>query len=115
MSWKSFITAGLFCVLASPVFALTAPTLGVVSNTGTSSSGHLNAAGNWVWTVQITPTYGDVPDASGTPVAAELGFASSAVAGFAGTPSTGQGDLISVANATPAVFDTNNPGNSIFG
>ena len=59
MSWKSLVTASLLCVLASPAFAV--PTLSI-------TSGGLDASGNWVWNVAITPT------ATGTPMATELGF-----------------------------------------
>jgi len=74
MSWKSFAITGLLCVLASPVFA--APTMNIVKG-GTVSNGNLDANGNWVWKVTITPDLTLVPDTTGTPVAAELGFTSS--------------------------------------
>jgi hypothetical protein len=113
MSWKSLVTAGLLCVLASPAFA--APNMGIVSTGGTgNSSGHLNAAGNWVWTVQVTPdvSAATVGDTSGTPVAMEAGFTSSSTGG--GT----QGNILSVSR-NPASgtgsFDTLNPGSIIFG
>jgi len=115
MSWKSLITAGLLCVLASPAFA--APNLGVVSTGGTQASGHLNAAGNWVWTVQVTPdvSAATVGDTSGTPVAAELGFTSSSTRSG---DVNGQGNVLSAAR-NPAggtgSFDTLNPGAIIFG
>lgn len=89
MSWKSLVTAGLLCVLASPVFA--APSLSI-------TNGGLDGSGNWIWNVTITPT------AAGSPLATELGF----------TQSAGNG-LVSVANADAATWDTNTPGNSIFG
>ena len=57
MSWKSLVSAGLLCVLASPAFAV--PTLHV-------ESGGLNASGDWIWNVSITPT------GTTSPVAAEL-------------------------------------------
>jgi hypothetical protein len=99
MSWKSLVTAGLLCVLASPVFA--APTMSVVKG-GTQANGNLDANGNWVWKVQITPDLSLVPDASGTPVAAELGF-------------TSNRDVISAAQLNPGTnFDTKNPGSVIF-
>jgi hypothetical protein len=110
MSWKSLVTAGLLCVLASPAFA-TGPTMGLVAG-GTAASGHLNAAGQWVWTLQVTPDLTLVPDTSGTPVAVELGFTSSST----GTVS-GQGNVVSAAQ-NPALgtgsFDTLNPGSVIF-
>jgi len=98
MSWKSLVTAGLLCVLASPAFA--APTV-TVTKGGTFANGNLDANGNWVWTVAITPDQTLVTGGTGTPLAAELGYASNRA-------------VISVANATPAVFDTNNPGTQIF-
>jgi hypothetical protein len=88
MSWKSFITAGLLCVLASPAFA--APSVSI-------TNGGLDASGNWIWNVAITPT------ATGTPLATELGF-----------KATAGGGLVSVANASPATWDTNTAGNQIF-
>lgn len=114
MSWKSLITAGLFCLLASPAFATI--NMSLVSNAGTAgSSGHLDASGNWIWTVNVTPDYLAVPDASGTPVAAELGFTGSTVAGLGGTPSTNQGGVISATRVNQASnFDTINPGKVIF-
>jgi hypothetical protein len=91
--------------------------MSLVSTAGSAtSSGHLDANGNWIWTVKVTPDVSLVPDTSGTPVAVELGFASSTVAGLGGTPSTGQGDVISAArNPVNGVgsFDTVNPGTAI--
>jgi hypothetical protein len=89
MSWKSIVSAGLLCVLASPVFAV--PQLNV-------TNGGLDANGNWIWTVSITPT------AAGTPLAAELGFRET---------TTGT-QLMSAVNATPATWVDNNPGTQIF-
>jgi len=111
MSWKSLVTAGLLCVLATPVLA--APNMGVVTGgTQVGTSGHLDAAGNWVWTVQVTPDLAAVPDATGTPVAMEAGFTSSSTGAAAG-----QGNLLS-ATRNPAAgagsFDTINPGSVIF-
>jgi hypothetical protein len=111
MSWKSLVTAGLLCVVASPVFA--APTMGLVAGgTQAGTNSHLDAAGNWVWTVQVTPDLALVPDASGTPVAVELGFTSTST----GT-GLGQGSVIN-ATRNPAggtgSFDTINPGSVIF-
>jgi hypothetical protein len=57
--------------------------------------------GNWVWEVDITP---DLVQAGGhTPLAAELGFR------LTGDP------LVSVTNLSPLIFDSNNPGLTIFG
>jgi hypothetical protein len=118
MSWKSFLTAGLFCVLASPVFA--APNMAIVSTgglTGTGgASGHLNAAGNWIWTVQVTPDLALMPsgDTTGTPVATELGFTTSSTRSG---DIAGQGTVVSASQtaAETANFDTPNPGKPIFG
>ncbi len=119
MSWKSFVTAGLLCVLASPAFA-TGPNMGIISTGGTTgvggTSGHLTAAGNWIWTVQVTPdvSAATVGDTSGTPVAAELGFTSTSTRSG---DISGQGDVLSaVRNPTNGTgsFDTLNPGAAIF-
>jgi PEP-CTERM motif len=90
MSWKSLVSAGLVCVLASPVFAV--PSLQV-------TSGGLNAQGNWIWNVNISTTH------TGTPVAAELGFRESSTGGA--ITSATKGTLFTGAN-------TDNPGNKIF-
>jgi hypothetical protein len=90
MSWKSLVSAGLLCVLASP--ALAVPQLDV-------SSGGLDASGNWIWNVVITPT------AAGTPIAGELGFRDT-VAGSSVIGAT-KGTLFDGTN-------TANPGNKIF-
>jgi hypothetical protein len=114
MSWKSLVTTGLLCVLASPVFA--APNMAIVKGgtQGVAVDGNnLDAAGNWVWNVQITPDLGAVPDASGTPVAAELGFSSTSSGAAAN-----QGNVISATNMSSGagnLFDTINPGAVIFG
>lgn len=101
MSWKSLVTAGLLCVLASPVFA--APTVSAAKG-GTNANSYLDANGNWVWNIQISNT-NPVPTGS-SPLAAELGFTASgsALVG-ASNLSTGAGDD----------FDTVNPGKKIFG
>lgn len=116
MSWKSLVTAGLLCVLASPAFAV-GPTMALVSNAGSAANGHLDASGNWIWTVTVTPDVSLVPDTSGTPVAVELGFTSSTIAGKAGTPGSGQGNVKTAvrnpANGTGS-FDTINPGTAVF-
>jgi len=108
MSWKSLVTTGLFCLLAAPAFA---QNMGLIKG-GTVASNNLNAAGNWVWTVQITPNLALVPDTSGTPVAAELGFTSSSTGAAAG-----QGNLLFASNLSTGAgdkFDTINPGAVIF-
>src|SRR4051812_33400281 len=105
MSWKSLVTAGLFCVLASPVLAV-GPTMNVLKG-GTVSNGNLDASGNWVWKVQITPDVSLVGDSTGTPVGAELGFTASST-------HAGQGDVLGAARLNQATnFDTLNPGNII--
>jgi len=79
---------------------------------GSSANGHLDASGNWVWTLQVTPDLSMVPDASGTPVAIELGFTGSTT----GTAPS-QGNVLSAvrnpASGTGS-FDTINPGAVIF-
>jgi len=107
MSWKSLVTAGLFCVLASPAFAV-GPNVGLISG-GTIANGHLDAAGNWLWNVQVTPDQTIVTGGTGTPVAVELGFISNSAGAAAG-----QGALKSVTNSNPSVFDTSTPGTTIF-
>jgi len=92
MSWKSLVTAGLFCVLASPVFA--APSV-TITNAG------LNAQGDWLWNVQISNS-NPVPSGSSA-LAAELGFTLTNAA------------LKNVTNTDPANFDTSTPGTKIFG
>lgn len=92
MSWKSLVTAGIICVLASPVFA--APSI-------TITSGGLNAQGNWVWTVQASNS-NPVPT-GGSPLAVELGF------------NLTSADLLSAVRLNQATnFDKLNPGNPIF-
>jgi hypothetical protein len=100
MSWKSLLTAGLLCIVASPVWA--APTVGVVKG-GSVANGHLDANGNWVWRVEISNT-NPVPTGS-SPLGAELGFKETAT----------NGALISAANANAAEWDKNNPGTAIWG
>jgi hypothetical protein len=87
------------CALAVPAFA--APTVQIVPG-GTHANGHLNAAGDWVYNVTITPDLALVPDASGTPLAGELGFTETTAA-----------ELLSAVQG--ADFDTANPGKVIFG
>lgn len=84
MSWKSLVSAGLLCVLASPAFAL--PQLEI-------TSGGLDAQGNFIWNVRIAPT------AAGTPMDAELAFSE-----------TGARSIVKVENTGSAIWDTNNPG-----
>jgi hypothetical protein len=111
MSWKSFVTAGLLCALASPAFA--APRVNATAN-GNQASGHLNTAGEWVLTIQLaqSTTPVDLPDPDGpggvddpppgSPLAAELGFSSNNV-------------MAGIAPQSPLIFDDPNPGNVIWG
>ncbi len=65
MSWKSFVTAGLLCALASPVFAQ--PTLNIdLLRTG-GGTPILDSNGDWQWVVTVT---GEVAG----PLDAELAF-----------------------------------------
>jgi hypothetical protein len=109
MSWKSFVTAGLLCVLATPAFA--APTIQMTKGTAgqaPNANNYLDADGNWVWQVRLSQSNPIVdiddggPIAAGSPLAAELGLqtTNSAVLGVA-------------VNTTD--FDDPNPGNVIFG
>src|SRR4051794_6965098 len=107
MSWKSLVTAGLFCILATPAFA--APDMSIIKG-GTAASGNLSANGNWAWTATVTPDLALVTGGTGTPVAVELGITSTSTGTVAG-----QGALKSVVNASPTVFDTSTPGTTIFG
>ncbi len=112
MSWKSLVTTGLFCLLASPAFAQ--PNMAIVKGGAQAgTNGHLNTLGQWVWTVQVTPALTMVPDTSGTPVAMEAGFSSTSTGAV-----VGQGALVS-ATRNPASgtgsFDTINPGAVVFG
>jgi hypothetical protein len=61
------------------------------------ANGGLDASGNWIWNVTITPS------ASGTPLAAELGF----------RESTTGSQLMAAATTNPP-WDTPNPGEQIF-
>jgi hypothetical protein len=88
MSWKSLVTAGLLCVLATPAFAV--PVLNV-------TNGGLTPNGNWIWNVTITPS------AAGTPLAAELGF----------RETTAGSQLVNAVTTNPP-WDTPNPGTQIF-
>jgi hypothetical protein len=106
MSWKSFVTAGLLCVVASPVLA--APSVTIVPG-GTNANGHLNAAGDWVWNVrlaQCNPAV-DVDDGgplpAGSPLGAELGFRELL------------GEVLTAANINDGFDFNTNPGNGIFG
>lgn len=94
MSWKSLVTASLLCVIASPAFAV--PALSVVKG-GTEATGHLNANGEWVWSVEITPT------GVGSPLAAELGF----------RETVANSELLT-ATKNAGNWDTDNPGTQIF-
>jgi hypothetical protein len=108
MSWKSLVSASVLCVVASPVFA--APTLQVVSG-GSIASNNLDANGNWLWKVTVTPDLAIVPaGANGTPVATELGFKSTSTG-----VNPNQGNLLNATRLNQATnFDNLNPGTAIF-
>jgi hypothetical protein len=101
MSWKSFVSAGLLCVVASPAFAV--PTVDAVGG-GSVSNNHLNASGQWVWQFRIAPT-NPLPTGS-TPLAAELGFS-------VDKPNSTSDDIVSAATKDAAIWDTDNPGTQI--
>jgi hypothetical protein len=91
MSGKFAVSAVLAALIASTATA--APLLSVIPK-GLQG-------GNWVWEVDIAP---DLLLAPGqTPLAEEIGFR------LTGDP------LVSVTNLSPGLFDTNIPGNPIFG
>ena len=94
MSWKSLITAGLLCVLASPVFAAATPQLEI-------TSGGLNASGDWIWNVRVAPSTTGAAASGGTPLASELGYATNR-------------NVITVTNTNASMWDTSTPGNQIF-
>ncbi len=99
MSWKSYLTAGLLCVLASPAFA--APTLTV---TGSRLTKPASGTPVRVWNIAVTPDFTSTAGAS-TPLALELGF-----------EATGGNILsINVTGNEARVPSANNPGNKIFG
>ncbi len=93
MSWKSLVTTGLLCIIASPVFAAN-PTLTI-----TNAPALDPATGEYIWTVAITPTTGT------SPAAAELGFRETVTGAQINSATTG------------SLFDgtnTQNPGTQIF-
>jgi len=90
MSWKSLVTAGLFCVLASPVLAQ--PKLEI------RSAGLDPTTGQFIWNVRIAP------NAATDALATELGFKQTVGNGVA-----------KVSNADSVAWDYNNPANIIFG
>ncbi len=104
MSWKSIVSAGVLCVLASPVFG--DPTLTVTGSRLTLPPVPANA--RRVWNVAVSPDL--VLSPTGSPLAVELGFRA-----------TG-GNIISISGAQNAPSrvehedDPNGqPGNRIFG
>jgi len=99
MSWKSLVTAGLFCVLASPAFAN--PTVSATGG-GTTASGFLDNNGNWVWKITVAPT-NPIPTGS-SPLAAELGFTETSSRNIIGNATVGDA----------VTWDKLNPGNPIF-
>jgi hypothetical protein len=124
MSWKSLVTAGLLCVLATPAFA--APSISVTKGTAgqaPNSSNYLDANGDFVWQIKLhqsTPPV-DLPDpdgggpladpAPGSPLAAELGFR----AQNGGAAGTSAASTVTAVTVNTAEFDDPNPGNVIFG
>jgi hypothetical protein len=105
MSWKSIVTAGVLCVLASEAFAQ-GPTLAVTGGrqTRTAVAGNLRR----VWNVAVAPDLTVSP--TGSPLAVELGFRA-----------TG-GNILSISGAQNAPSrvehedDPNGqPGETIFG
>jgi len=92
MKTQIFLSAILAAAFVAPAFA--APILTVIPQG--------QQAGNWVWEVDVTPDLA-LSGPTGTPLALELGFR------LTGDP------LVSVTNLTPVVFDTSNPGTTIFG
>jgi hypothetical protein len=106
MSWKSFVTAGLLCVIASPVFA--APTVSIVPG-GTFASNRLNADGDYVWNVRLfqSSPIVDVDDGGpllpGSPLGAELGFRETV------------SEVLNAVNMNDGFDFNTNPGNGIFG
>jgi hypothetical protein len=101
MSWKSFVSAGLLCVLASPLFAQ--PVADIVPG-GSFASGRLNAAGDWVWRVEID-TSNPIPSGS-SPLDAELGFKETGSVLL---------DANSLSSGAGVNFDTVVPGTPIWG
>jgi hypothetical protein len=105
MSWKSLVSAGLLCVLASPVLA--APELKVTGGRRTTTTTGANNVR--VWNVAVSPDL--ALDATGSPLALELGFRA-----------TG-GNILSIStaqNSGPApeiirVEHSDNPGAQVFG
>jgi hypothetical protein len=80
---------------------------------GTEANGHLNAAGNWVWRVQIAPS-DPIPTGS-TPLHAELGFKATGSALLdANNLSTGAGDDFDTAIPGTPIWGWENPGTSGF-
>jgi hypothetical protein len=96
MSWKILVSAGLLCIVASPVFA--------VGPTASSKLLGLDVNGNWVWSVSVTPDASlfssQPPNGTGGSVAIEVGATSSKT-------------LVSAA-ANTTNFPNNNPGTSPF-
>lgn len=103
MSWKSLVTAGLLCVLASPAFA--APTLTISGSINNKAASPVR-----VWNVAAAP---DLALDSPTALALELGFQATGgnILSISATP-----NMAAAAAPAPARvdFDTN-PGNVIFG
>lgn len=96
MYWKSIVITGLLCVVASP--ALAAPTAG-------ARVLGLDTAGNWVWTVEVTPDAALFADSgpTGTPPNTVGGSVALEIAATASNR-----NLVSAA-ANTTNFDKDNP------
>ena len=99
MSWKNLAITALCAMVAAPALAV-GPELSI-------TNGGLNAQGNWIWNVAVTPDQSlfwnpdDNPDRGvGGSVAVELGL------------TAGGSDLLSVTKASAADFPSDNPGDS---
>lgn len=102
MSWKSIVTAGLLCFVASPALAVPTASAKVLG---------LDVNGNWVWQVNVTPdaalftntgANGTPPNTIGGSVALETGIVAS------------NRNLVSIGkNATN--FPNDDPGTAIAG
>ena len=75
MSWKSIVSAGLLCILASPVFAVATLQIDVQRFTAGPNNGRLmlDSSGNIVWKLTVTPDAGLVGSGKGS-VASEIAF-----------------------------------------
>jgi hypothetical protein len=110
MSWKNLASVALCALMASQ--ALAVPSLQIAVPAGLAG---LDANGNWIWQVSVTPDttffVDNPPNGVGGSVAVELGLTASGGGGLvSGSPST------VTANVHTATTGANaNPGNVIFG